>query len=78
MIDKNDHLTDWNTVIETMVNSRRVSLVFNFEFVLAGFSVSSRKDIRYQFVVLPILRQSLVTCKVHSKKQRTKATYIIE
>lgn len=52
-------LTDWDTIIEAVIDSCVIPLVFHFEFILAGFPITARQDICDKFIILPILRKGL-------------------
>ena len=52
-------LTNWDTIIETVIDSCVIPLVFHFEFILARFSITARQNICDEFIILPILRKGL-------------------
>ena len=52
--------TIWHPVLETVVDPRRIPLVFGFEFVLTRPPVPPGKDVRNQLIILAELREGLV------------------
>ena len=66
--------TVWDPVVEAICDTIWVLLVFSFEFVFARFTVASREDVRYKFIVLAELRKSLALCESRAELKCMKLT----